>query len=71
MKNHNKPKKPEKKKVDDELLKKIYQDLSEKMKERLSTKVTIVGKGDGAGKIEIEFYNNEDLERLMDMMGEK
>lgn len=71
VKNHNKPKKPEKKKVDDELLKKIYQDLSEKMKERLSTKVTIVGKGDGAGKIEIEFYNNEDLERLMDMMGEK
>ena len=52
-------------------MKKIYQDLSEKMKERLSTKVTIVGKGDGAGKIEIEFYNNEDLERLMDMMGEK
>ena len=71
VKNHNKPKKPEKKKVDDELLKKIYQDLSEKMKERLSTKVTIVGKGDGAGKIEIEFYNNEDLERLMDMMGER
>lgn len=70
VKNHNKPKRPEKKKVDDALLRQIYSDLSEKMKERLSTKVTIIGKGDGSGKIEIEFYNNEDLDRLLDMMGD-
>ena len=43
----------------------IYQDLENKLKERMSRKVAISAKGkNGAGKIEIEFYSNEDLERL-------
>jgi ParB family chromosome partitioning protein len=69
VKNLHKPAKA--KKPDDKTLQLIYQDIEEKLKQRLSTKVTVTPKGDGAGKIEIEFYNHEDLDRLMDLMGEK
>lgn len=68
VKNLHKPAKT--KKPDDKTLQAIYQDIEEKLKQRLSTKVTVTPKGDGAGKIEIEFYSHEDLERLMDMMRE-
>ncbi len=40
----------------------------EKLKQRLSTKVTVTPKGEGSGKIEIEFYNHEDLDRLLDII---
>lgn len=43
----------------------FYQDIAEKMKTSLGTKVSISGKGDGTGKIEIEFYSNEELDRLV------
>ncbi|MBR1703208.1 MAG: ParB/RepB/Spo0J family partition protein [Lachnospiraceae bacterium] len=69
VKNLNKPQKP--KKVSDETMKLIYQDIEEKLKKRLGTKVIVTSKGEGVGKIEIEFYNNEDLDRLVDLMGEK
>ena len=59
------------KKPDDETMQAIYQDIEEKLKRRLSTKVTVTPKGEGAGKIEIEFYNHDDLDRLIDLMGEK
>jgi len=67
VKNLHKPAKP--KKLDDKTLQVIYQDIEEKLKQRLSTKVTVSSKGDGAGKIEIEFYNHDDLDRLLDMIG--
>lgn len=67
VKNLHKPVKP--KKLDDKALQAIYQDIEEKLKQKLSTKVTVSSKGDGAGKIEIEFYNHEDLDRLLDMIG--
>lgn len=66
VKNLNKPAKP--KKVDDKTLELIYQDIAEKLKQRLGTKVAVTSKGEGAGKIELEFYNHEDLERIMDML---
>lgn len=69
VKNLHKPAKP--KKVDDNTMLLIYQDIEEKLKRRLSTKVTVTSKGEGAGKIEIEFYNHDDLDRLIDLMGEK
>ncbi len=69
VKNLHKPAKA--KKLDDKTLQVIYQDLEEKLKRRLSTKVTIASKGEGVGKIEIEFYSNEDLDRLIDLMGER
>ena len=62
--------KPTKVKVKEEntALDAIYNDIEEKLKQRLSTKVTVSHKGKGAGKIEIEFYSNEDLERLLDIL---
>lgn len=66
VKNLHKPAKP--KKVDDKTLELIYQDIAEKLKQRLGTKVSVTSKGEGAGKIELEFYNHEDLERIMDML---
>ena len=67
VKNLNKPAKP--KKLDDVTMQMIYRDIEEKLKQRLSTKVTVSAKGEGSGKIEIEFYNHEDLDRLLEMMG--
>lgn len=47
----------------------IYQEIENKLKERLSRKVQITSKGkNGAGKIEIEFYSNDDLDRLIEQM---
>jgi len=67
VKNLHKPAKP--KKPDDKEMQAIYQDIEEKLKQKLSTKVSVTAKGEGAGKIEIEFYNHEDLDRLLDMIG--
>lgn len=67
VKNIGKPAKA--KKLDDKALQAIYQDIEEKLKQKLSTKVMVTSKGNGAGKIEIEFYNHEDLDRLLDMIG--
>ncbi len=69
VKNLHKPPKASKKAVDDKTMEAIYLDIEEKLKQRLSTKVTVTSKGEGAGKIEIEFYNHEDLDRLIDLMG--
>ena len=47
----------------------IYQDIENKLKEKLSRKVQISSKGkNGAGKIEIEFYSNDDLDRLIEQI---
>ena len=69
VKNLHKPAKP--KKMDDKALQAIYQNIEEKLKTRLGTKVAVSGKGDGTGKIEIEFYNHDDLDRIVDMLGER
>lgn len=71
MKNLHKPEKAVKKVTDDKAMEAIYLDIQEKLKARLSTKVTVTSKGEGAGKIEIEFYNHEDLDRLIDLMGNR
>lgn len=68
VKKLNAPEK-EKKKTEDKTLQVIYQDIEDKLKQRLSTKVTVSSKGEGSGKIEIEFYNHEDLDRLLEMIG--
>ena len=63
IKNPKKPK--EKKPVANSF---IYQDLEEKMKSVFGTKVSIASKGKGNGKIEIEYYSDDELEHLFDMM---
>ena len=67
VKNLHKPAKL--KKQDDKTLETIYLDIEEKLKQRLSTKVSISSKGEGTGKIEIEFYSHEDLDRLLEIIG--
>ena len=43
----------------------VYADVAEKCKQALSTKVEVISKGDGVGVIQIEFYNNDDLEKII------
>ena len=43
-----------------------YKEYENKLKEKLGTKVNISLKENGAGKIEIDFYSNDDFERIID-----
>lgn len=45
----------------------IYEDLQEKMKAIMGTKVVINRKSNTKGKIEIEYYSIDELDRLMDL----
>ena len=68
VKNLNKPVKIKKTIITDESLEAVYQDIEENLKQKLSTKVSITSKGNGAGKIEIEFYSHDDLEKIMELL---
>ncbi len=46
----------------------IYRDLEEKMKTILGTKVAINQKDEKKGKIEIEYYSMEELDRIIDLI---
>lgn len=46
----------------------IYMDLEEKMKAILGTKVAINRKDENKGKIEIEYYSAEELDRITDLL---
>lgn len=67
VKNMNKPAK-EKKASKEKNTDFIYQDIEEKLKLSLGTKVSVSAKENGTGKIEIEFYSNDDLERLLEIL---
>ena len=69
VKNLHKPSKA--KKMDDKTMQAIYLEIEEKLKQKLSTKVVVSSKGEGTGKIEIEFYSHEDLDRILDMIGKQ
>ncbi len=43
----------------------VYRDLEEQLKQKLGTKVTINRKTEQKGKIEIEYYTPEDLEKIL------
>lgn len=45
----------------------IYQDLEQKLKNIMGTKVNIHQKGNHKGKIEIEYYNKEELDRIIEL----
>ncbi|MBS5621190.1 ParB/RepB/Spo0J family partition protein [Eubacterium sp.] len=45
----------------------IYDAISNKLREKMGTKVSINHKKNGKGKIEIEYYSQEELERLLEM----
>lgn len=46
-----------------------YREIEERMKQSLGTKVSIRYGRDGKGKMEIDFYSHEDLERIVDLLG--
>ena len=56
VKDLHKPPKPPKE--ENKTLQAIYQEISERLKQSLSTKVSVSAKQNGAGKIEIESYNH-------------
>lgn len=67
IKNMNKPVKP--KKEINESLTAIYEKMQEDLMETLGTKVSIMSKNNGgAGKLEIEFYSHDDLERITELL---
>ena len=43
-----------------------YRELEERLKLSLGTRVSISARANGKGKVEIEFYNNDDLEKILD-----
>lgn len=46
----------------------VYDDIVDKMKNVMGTKVNINAKANGKGKIEIEYYSEEELERIYDLI---
>lgn len=46
----------------------IYRDMEEKLKSVMGTKVTIHNKDNNKGKIEIEYYSQDDFERIIDLI---
>ncbi len=46
----------------------IYKNLEEKLKRTLGTKVEIKNKTDNTGRIEIEYYSMDELERIVELM---
>lgn len=71
LKENNPGLQAEKEKVENEESKRleiIYRDIEEKMKQILGTKVIINSKNKKKGKIEIEYYDEEQLEHLCEMI---
>ncbi len=52
----------------DEALDTIYREYEEKLKKAVGTKVEIAAKGDGSGKLEIDFYSHDDLDRITSLL---
>lgn len=59
--------KTEEKKMDSQLLA-IYQDLEEQLKRILGTKVAISPKDEKKGKLEIEYFSQDELDRIIDLI---
>lgn len=60
------PKKPVKKEKIEHMF--VYENLEERMKNIMGTKVSVNAKSNGKGKIEIEYYSEEELERIYDLI---
>ena len=45
----------------------FYEDIEQKLKNIMGTKVSINQKDNKKGKIEIEYYSNDELERIVDL----
>ena len=68
LKKLQKEKENPEKKVEADQLALIYEHVQELMKQILGTKVTVHPKKNHTGKIEIEYYSQEELDHLLEMM---
>jgi ParB family chromosome partitioning protein len=59
--------KPELPKMQNDKMSVFYEDMEEKLKAIMGTKVAIHYKGNKKGKIEIEYYSSDELERIIDL----
>ena len=62
------PKPKKKKEVEDEQTMLAYKSFEEKLKTAMGTKVNVVHKGKGKGKIEIEYFSQDDFDRIVETM---
>lgn len=62
------PKKPAKRQAVNEQLQAVYQDLEEQLRKSIGTRVSIQPIKGKKGKVEIEYYSDEDLERIIDRL---
>ena len=46
----------------------VYENLEEHMKNIIGTKVRVNPKANGKGKIEIEYYSDDELERIYELI---
>lgn len=68
VKNLGKVEKPKKEKTEEEALTLIFQNLEERMKSVMGTKVVISKKDKNKGRIEIEYYSESELERIVELI---
>lgn len=69
VKTYNNPTKPSAKKLPENDF--IYRDMEEQLKVAVGTKVVIKNKDKNKGKIEIEYYSQDDFERIVDLLKNK
>ena len=67
-KKKKKEKKEKKKTPVDEAVELVFQDMENRMKTVMGTKVNISRKDKSKGKIEIEYYSEAELERLVELI---
>lgn len=68
VKSLSKKKNPKEKNVEDERLALIFRDLEERMKSAMGTKVSINRKDKNKGRVEIEYYSESELERIVELI---
>ncbi|MBR5116690.1 MAG: ParB/RepB/Spo0J family partition protein, partial [Lachnospiraceae bacterium] len=68
VKNLDRPKKQKKTKEKDHNLETVYRNLEEELTGIVGTKVTVASGENGAGTVTIEFYNSDDLEKIVDRL---
>ena len=59
---------PKKEKEETPKLDFLYREIEEKMKNIMGTKVSIKAKDKNKGKIELEYYSQEELERIIELL---
>jgi len=68
VKSLSKKKEPKEKKEEDESIFLIFRELEDRMKTAMGTKVSINRKDSNKGRVEIEYYSEAELERIVELI---